>query len=318
MRDHFPPVGGLQHSASAGGNALGECTERLHTAATFRRKPSLSAICSAFSARMASVPEPTLPRPTIPTLTCCIWGYYSTLEFGWESNIVKSSTTFRLCTLICAALYTGRLGTAAIIVSTFSGTPPGYVNDAYQASRFTVPGPPGVPPSGSDWAMSLTVPVASDYFLSGISVPLFSNTGTSLADFTIASADASGAPGTPLELIQLSVSSPTPVIYTGNSTLHPLLTKGTTYWLELSAHNVGTTVTWNAAAGLQSGIAAGRVAGRLFTAGSFLPWSVTTRTQAAFSVSGTPTTAAVPEPATADLLGMGLLACAGFARRAKC
>ena len=114
----------------------------LHRAAAhrrhLRRNPSFSAICSAFSARMASVPEPTLPRPTMPTFTCRIWGYYSTLEFGWESNIVKSSTTFRFCTLICAALYTGRLGTAAIIVSTFSGTPPGYVNDAYQASRFTV------------------------------------------------------------------------------------------------------------------------------------------------------------------------------------
>src|SRR5579885_3211895 len=44
-------------------------TERLHTAATRRRNPSFSAIWPAFSARMARVPEPTLPRPTMPTFT---------------------------------------------------------------------------------------------------------------------------------------------------------------------------------------------------------------------------------------------------------
>ena len=44
------------------------------TAVTWRRKPSFSAIWSAFSVRMASVPEPTLPRPTMPTFTCRIRG----------------------------------------------------------------------------------------------------------------------------------------------------------------------------------------------------------------------------------------------------
>src|SRR5947209_325750 len=49
------------------------CTERLHTATTFMRYPSLSAIWSPFSARMARVLEPTLPSPTMPTLTSCIF-----------------------------------------------------------------------------------------------------------------------------------------------------------------------------------------------------------------------------------------------------
>src|ERR1022692_34108 len=54
-------------------------TERLQTAATLSRNPNFSAICSALPARMASAPEPTLPRPTIPTFTSCIWALWHVL-----------------------------------------------------------------------------------------------------------------------------------------------------------------------------------------------------------------------------------------------
>ena len=51
-------------------------TERLQTAVTFSRNPSFSAIWSALPARIASVPEPTLPKPTIPTFTSRIWALW--------------------------------------------------------------------------------------------------------------------------------------------------------------------------------------------------------------------------------------------------
>ena len=44
-----------------------EPAERLQTAATRSLNPSFNAICSAFAARIASVPDPTLPRPITPT-----------------------------------------------------------------------------------------------------------------------------------------------------------------------------------------------------------------------------------------------------------
>ena len=50
----------------------GPVSSRAATAVTFSRKPSFSAICSAFSFRMVTVPEPTLPRPTTPTFTSFI------------------------------------------------------------------------------------------------------------------------------------------------------------------------------------------------------------------------------------------------------
>src|SRR4029077_11322676 len=40
-------------------------------------KPSLSAIWSAFSSKIPSVPIPTLPSPMIPTFTSCIFRYYA-------------------------------------------------------------------------------------------------------------------------------------------------------------------------------------------------------------------------------------------------
>ena len=80
MRDHFAPVGVRNTGPSDSGIDLA-ATERQQTAATFSRNPSFSAIWSALPARMASVPEPTLPRPTMPTFTSCIWALWHAGRF---------------------------------------------------------------------------------------------------------------------------------------------------------------------------------------------------------------------------------------------
>ena len=72
MLHHLPPVRRLQRRPERGGNLFLVAMPRLQTAPTRNGKPSFSAIWSAFSARMSSVPEPTLPRPMTPILTGCI------------------------------------------------------------------------------------------------------------------------------------------------------------------------------------------------------------------------------------------------------
>jgi hypothetical protein len=176
---------------------------------------------------------------------------------------------------------------ASIIVSTFSDTPPGYVSDAYQVSLFNSPFGPG----GTDWAMGFTVPTGSDYLFTGFVVPLtFSGTATTV-DFTLAS-DSGGVPGSPLETIGIDLSNGTSV-YTGNSSLNPELIAGTSYWLEaaISTSDPGTEGSWNAAAGIFSGLALGPTADLSFPFGR--TWSASSATQAAFEIDGI---AAVPEP----------------------
>src|SRR5579883_713577 len=59
---------------------------RLHSARTWSGNPSFSAISRAFSARISSVPEPTLPRPIIPILTGCMRLFHHQLEFHFEHH----------------------------------------------------------------------------------------------------------------------------------------------------------------------------------------------------------------------------------------
>src|SRR5207245_9244660 len=61
-----------RYTAPSDSGSFFASTDRLQTAVTRSLKPSLSAIWSALSASTASVPDPTLPRPIIPTFTCCI------------------------------------------------------------------------------------------------------------------------------------------------------------------------------------------------------------------------------------------------------
>jgi hypothetical protein len=55
--------------------------------------------------------------------------------------------------------------------------------------------------------------------------------GITNVDFTLAAADASGKPGTPLETITIDGQTISPMVYAGNSVVHPILTGGS-YFLE--------------------------------------------------------------------------------------
>ena len=66
----------LSTAPSASGSSRVSAS-RLDTIFTRSPNPSLRAICCAFSARMVTVPVPTLPRPTIPTFTSSISRYDS-------------------------------------------------------------------------------------------------------------------------------------------------------------------------------------------------------------------------------------------------
>ena len=71
MRHHLAPVRGAQNGVRTFCRRFTPI-DRLHSAFTRNGNPSFSAICSAFSVRIASVPEPTFPSPMIPTFTSCI------------------------------------------------------------------------------------------------------------------------------------------------------------------------------------------------------------------------------------------------------
>src|ERR1700680_4129608 len=68
-----------QIETAAGGRFL-LAIERLQSALTRNGKPSLPAICEAFSVRIVSVPLPTFPKPMMPTLTSCICNHYAGSE----------------------------------------------------------------------------------------------------------------------------------------------------------------------------------------------------------------------------------------------
>jgi hypothetical protein len=200
-----------------------------------------------------------------------------------------------ICLALLASLCTSP---AETIVSTFSSTPPGYVTDAYEVSLVNAP-PFGV--QNLEWAMGFTVPTGTDFLFTGFVVPMTFAGTTTTVDFTLAS-DASGAPGSPLETIGIVLSNGTEV-YAGTSSLEPTLIGGESYWLEakISPSDSGTDATWNAAAGILSGLALGP------TADLHTPlspnWSVETGTQAAFEIDGT----AIPEPRYGWIVVFGCL-----------
>jgi hypothetical protein len=75
IRNHLAPVGCPARRRESLRRCFA-CTEGLQTPEP-SRKPNLWAMGSAFSVRIARVPEPTLPNPMTPTLTSCINGYHS-------------------------------------------------------------------------------------------------------------------------------------------------------------------------------------------------------------------------------------------------
>jgi len=200
---------------------------------------------------------------------------------------------------------------AAVIISTFSDTPPGYVGGGYQIHVTNLP----FSSSNQQWAMAFTLASGQNYKLTGIRVPLAFQSNAEV-DFGIARPDALGAPGIVLEKIPILGSSGTTAVYAGDSVTMSILTGGNTYWLEAAILPSGpnAAVTWRPPANLFSGLALGPVASRNI---SSLPtpqsWSVSTETQAAFEIDGI----ALPEPATATMFILGgcLVGIAGWCRR---
>jgi hypothetical protein len=193
-----------------------------------------------------------------------------------------------------------------VIFSNFGPTPPGYdtVDGGYDSGREQICFMPGACLTQSDeFAMGFAVPTGSTFEFTGFKVPLNFPDSITDVDFTLASADATGRPGTPLETITVDGVATGPEVYTGNSVLHPILTSGN-YWLEaaITPGDFGSA-GWNFAnAANDVGLTVGMT-------GPFGPggWSFPgDAVQAAFEIDGI----AVPEPSALSLIGCGLGICA--------
>jgi hypothetical protein len=117
-------------------------------------------------------------------------------------------------------------------------------------------------------------------------------------------ADSSGSPGALLDSITITGITGTAQVLSGNSTLHPLLTNGTTYWLQETAANFSNgetdaTTAWYAA---NPAVAGNRWEGS----------STAVSAIGAFAIL-TP----APEPSTFMAFAVGLLGFIGLRRAAR-
>jgi PEP-CTERM motif len=176
----------------------------------------------------------------------------------------------------------------------------------------------GTGPNDYDASANQLFPSA-DVTLDSLRVAAFSGSGPGFMDVVLA-ADNAGVPGVPLEVFS-SVSVPLPAggsvgaIITLNSSLHPQLDAGTSYWLVLEPHDplAPLTAGWNLSLPEVHGVSAVQT-----SPGG--PWQ--NRPEgilSAFEVLGNPPVPfapppAVPEPSSLTLLGFGGLALAGWRR----
>jgi hypothetical protein len=198
-----------------------------------------------------------------------------------------------------------------VIFSNFGSTPPGYdtVDVGFAPDRSQICFMPGACfIQTNEFAVGFSIPTGSTFEFTGFEVPLnFLSNGITNVDFTLAEADATGRPGTPLETITVDGVATSSVVYTGNSVLQPILTSGN-YWLEaaIASGDFGEA-GWNFANGAND---LGPVSGM---SGPFGPggWSFPgPEVQAAFEIDGF----AVPEPSALALMGCVLGICALWRR----
>ena len=148
------------------------------------------------------------------------------------------------------------------------------------------------------FAMQFTPAVTGT--LDSITVAVISLTTGITTDNFLLTTDSSGKPGSTIETIAVALSASN-ALQTGTSALHPLLTAGTLYWLEIAAPATNGNVRWD----LTSPVVSGKGWNSLSDA-------TTTESLAAFELSGTTT----PEPGTIAVVGAVLAA--WITRRAFC
>jgi hypothetical protein len=195
--------------------------------------------------------------------------------------------TFSAVLLICAAVLPVQAG---VIVNTFG---PG---DAYQVgSGWTI----GYP--DWRWVQGAAFTPATSVTLGKIDLAGSWAGGSNELDVRLMS-DAGGQPGATIESFHFSgamgvFGNWNPPL-SANSTLHPLLTGGTQYWLIASAPEEDTWAVWN-----YNSIGATGTRARWWTNEPY--WQVDQgSTLGAFRISSLET--GVPEPATLGLLAAGL------------
>jgi hypothetical protein len=211
------------------------------------------------------------------------------------------------CAVAAVALLLGSVGQArADVISSNLG--PG---DTYDRINGRVESGPDIFPVGATrQAVAFTV-TGGDFRFDSAQLGLTFVSGTNAIDLRLYS-DAGGEPGTVLETFHATglpaFGSTDNTLTTFTSALHSLLQAGQEYWL-LPFASGDTGVAWNDNSTGANSVALSHETEP--TTWQILPFSP----QGAFRVNGSP--AAVPEPSTLTLLGLGTLALLGYGRQRR-